>query len=460
MSTVFTELAPLLLRGGREDRRSQALPVIAFAVVTALTLTVVGGTEFFVGLGRDGTVDSSVAGTYVGLSGVALTILAVPLLSLCASAVRLSTRRRDTRLSSLRLIGAPRSLLVRLSVLEAGALAGLGVALGVLLHLALSPLFGLIPFVGGPIGAGAVLPSPGLGALTALALVGTAVAASALGLRAVAITPLGIRTREVPAGAHWLRLVVGGLVIGGLVLVSQQVLMARSELVAILMLVVVLGAGMAVLNLLGPVLLRVRALAALRRDASGERAVARLLAARTVLDDPKAAWRQVSGVALVSFTSVVVGTGLALLDTTSAPAPSDVAAPQDLLMVDIRTGVYLTIGLAFLTMAASMSVHAAAEAFDRRDLYVALDRLGTPRPVLESSRVRVLLQPLVTVCVFSAATGAALVLPLAGIAMLTAPVTLASVLGALVLGVLVVRLAVMATTPLLRQVLATTTPVV
>lgn len=455
----LVELAPLLLRGAREDRRSQLLPVIAFAVVTALTLTVVGGAGFFLRVDEVAGVDPSYAGSYAALAGIALVVLAVPLLSLSASAVRLSTRRRDTRLSSLRLLGAPRSLLVRLAVLEAWLLATVGVAVGVVGHLVLAPLFGLVPFVGGPIGAGAVVPPLSLGLVTVSVLVGTAVGASALGLRRVAITPLGIRTREQAAGAHWLRLAVGAVVVLGLVGVGQNLGGVRSELFAVVLVLLMLGLGMAVLNLLGPFLLRVRARLALRRGGTGQRGVARLLAARTVLDDPRSAWRQVSGVAMVSFVAVVVGTALALVDDAT-PGPGPVDPFQATFLADLRTGIYLTIGLAFSTMAASMSVHAAAEVFDRRELYLALDRLGTPRRVLESSRVRVVLQPLVTVCAVSAATGGLLVLPLAGLAMVTDPLTLLSVLGSLVAGVLVVRLAVGSTTPLLRQVLAGPTPVV
>lgn len=450
-------LAPLLLRGAPQDRRSQILPVIAFAVVSALTLTVAGGVEFFVQLGEQPRYEM-LASTYAGLAGIALVILVVPLLSLCRSAVQLSTRRRDTRLSSLRLLGAPTSLLVRLSVLEAVALATVGVALGVLGHLALSPLVGLVPFVGGPIGAGAVIPSFPVAAATVVTLVGAALVGAVLGLRRVAITPLGVRTREDAAGAHWLRGLVAvlavALLVGAMNLAPQQ----RSTLMAIAIVVGVLAAGLAVLDLLGPWLLRLLARLSLRRRSSGQRAVVRLLAARNVLDDPKAVWRQVSGAAMVSFTAVVVGTGLALLDLASAGGPQ--STDEAMLLADMRTGVLLTIALAFITLAASLTVHAAAEVFDRRALYVALERLGTPGATLEATRVRVVLRPLVTVCLVSAAAGAALVLPLVGVALLTNPLTLVTIAGTLVFGLVLVRASVGATTPLLRQVLAAPEPVV
>ena len=450
------ELAPLLLRGGPADRRSQVLPVVAFAVVTALTLTVAGGAEFFLHLDEE-LVDPSYKGMYAALACVALVILAVPLLSLSGSAVRLSTRRRDTRLSSLRLLGAPRRLLVRLSVLEAGALATTGVLLGVLGHLVLAPLVGRVSFVGGPIGTAAVVPSLPVALATVLALVSTAVVAAALGLQKVAITPLGVRTREVPASAHWVRALVTVGVIGGASVAGRLIGMAGSIVAVILTVVAMLGMGLAVINVVGPWLLSLLARRTVRRGGSGTQAVARLLAARTVLDDPRAVWRQVSGVAMVSFTSVVVGAGLALTDMAASGADN----PADLMLTtDMKTGVLLTIAIAFATLAASITVHAAAEVFDRRDLYVALDRLGTPRTTLERTRRHVVLQPLVTVCVVSAVAGAVVVFPLTGVALLVDPLTLLSVVGALVLGLLVVRLSVGATTPLLRQVLESPEPVV
>lgn len=452
----LAELAPLLLRGGPADRRSQLLPVLAFAVVTALTLTVAGGVEFFLRLDEAG-VDSSYQGLYAALACVALVVLAVPLLALSGSAVRLSTRRRDTRLSSLRLLGAPRRLLVGLSVLEAGALALAGVLLGVLGHLALAPAVGLVSFVGGPIGAAAVIPSLPVALLTVATLVGTAVAAAALGLQKVAITPLGVRTRELPAAAHWTRAVLTLAVVGAISLAGRSLGAVGSQLVATLVVVGMLGAGLAVLNVLGPWLLRLLAGRSVRRDGAGPGAVTRLLAARTVLDDPRAVWRQVSGVAMVSYISVIVGAGLAL---TSIAAAGDQTAADAMLTQDLRTGILLTIALAFVTLAASITVHAAAEVFDRRDLYVALDRLGTPRGQLERTRRQVVLRPLTTVCAVSALAGAVTVLPLTGVALVLDPLTLLAVVGALGLGLLLVRISVGATTPLLRQVLDSPEPVV
>lgn len=455
MSGSRTEILRLLLRGSREDRASQSLPVIAFAVVTALTLTVAGGAEFFFTLGDPpGMEDMGMAGMYAGMAGVAVSLLTIPLLALSTSAVRLSTRRRDTRLSSLRLLGAPGSLLRQVAVVEAALLAALGAAAGVLLHLLTAPLFGMLRFAGTTLGAGQIIPPLGIGLLVVTVIVGTATVAAVLGLQKVSITPLGVRTRQDAPPLRWLQAVAGLALLVGLYVVSQNLSQLRDELMIVVVTAGMFGMGLAVLGLIGPPVLAARARRAARR-ADGPRAAERLLAARTLLDDPRATWRMVSGVAMVSFVSVVVGVAASLAGDV------DVTRPEDAILVtDMRTGVLLTIGLSYLTLAAAVAVHAAAEVFDRRQLYVALDRLGMPRATIDRALSRAVLEPVVTVTVIGAAAGVLLTLPLAGMALLTGPATIGLVLGSLVLALVVVRGALATTRPVLRQVLAQTQPVV
>lgn len=441
----------LLLRGTPQDRLSQALPVLAFAVVTALTLTVAGGAEFFFTMdeapGMEGTSE-----LYSGMAGVAVALLTVPLLNLSASAVRLSTRRRDTRLSSLRLVGAPARLLHRLAVVEAAALAGLGAALGVVLHLALAPLFGMLHFAGTRLGAAQIVPPLPLALLVLVTVVGVATLAAVLGLRKVSITPLGVRTRESAPPLRGWQVLVGVVVVGALYMVGQQVVPELEDaLVTIVVVAGMFAMGLVVLGLIGPPVLAFRARRAVRR-ASGPRAAERLLAARTLLDDPRATWRMVSGVAMVSFVSVLVGVAAAMAASVSPTSPY--TNPADLVVAaDMQTGVLLTIGLSYLTLAAAVAVHAAAEVFDRRQLYVALDRLGMPRETIERSRGRAVLDPVVAVTAIGAGAAGLLTLPLAGMALLTDPATVAMVVGSLVAGVLAVRGAVRLTRPLVTQVL-------
>lgn len=101
-----------------------------------------------------------------------------------------------------------------------------------------------------------------------------------------------------------------------------------------------------------------------------------LLAARSVLDAPKAAWRQVSGVAMTSFVAVFAGLGIAFSD---AMAASDLTAQDRLLLEDLRAGILLTLVISFVTVAASVAVNQSADILDRRELYGNLDRMGMSR---------------------------------------------------------------------------------
>ena len=106
---------------------SQAiLPVLAFAASSALFLTVAGGVQALsTWLDHAANVDHELVNLmgiqklYMGLAWVAALVLIVPLFTLGASAARLSARRRDERLASLRLIGASTTLIVGLSVADA-----------------------------------------------------------------------------------------------------------------------------------------------------------------------------------------------------------------------------------------------------------------------------------------------------------------------------------------------------
>src|SRR5690606_2488690 len=128
---------------------------------------------------------------------------------------------------------------------------------------------------------------------------------------AVVVTPLGVRTRQRPGTAHWVRaLVAVGVLAVGIGLI--QGLNLFGELGGIIAVIAVLAgvfaAVLLALDAIGPWVVRLRA----RRQARKAQTVPRLLAARMVLEDPKAAWRQVSGVAMTSFVGVFGAVGLAM----------------------------------------------------------------------------------------------------------------------------------------------------
>src|SRR5690606_29591865 len=191
----------------------------------------------------------------------------------------------------------------------------------------------------GPLGAGnVVLGGPGMLAGVAGFVVLAAVSAL-VGLRRVVVSPLGVRTRQQAGSTSWLRAVGFVLAVCAGLVMGQTMRADQGTLVLAAGVVITFGLTMAVLNLVGPLVLRIQGRIQLSR-ASGPRSAERVLAARTVLDAPKGTWRQVGGVAMTSFAAVFAGVGLSFTELAGGTAMS---AEDRMLFEDIRTGVILTL---------------------------------------------------------------------------------------------------------------------
>ena len=436
---VPLRLAWMLARPTATGLSAVALPITAFALVTALLLTVVaGGLSFLRWQDETGQL-------YLALAAIATALLVVPLITLGGSAARLSARRRDERLATLRLLGAPAPTVAVMTVAESMMLAAVGALVGILGHLLLMPLVQLIPFRGEPLG-GSVWMGPATVALVATGVVVLAAVSAALGLRKIVISPLGVRTRQEAPKLHWLRAVVAVAVVSGVAMVMGTLGSAGDFAVVVVVLGVGFAGALGVLNLAGPWLIGVVA----RRQVRSAGTPERLLAARQVLDSPKDAWRQVSGVAMTSFVAVFGGTGAALM---SAAGPLE--GSERFLGDDVRTGVLVTIVASFLMVACSVGVTQSSLLLDRRDLYVSLDRLGMPVGTVNAARSRAVMVPLLVVSVGSALAAVVVVLPLAGLALIFAPLSVAVILGCLAGGVGLVVLGLRATRPVLAHILRT-----
>lgn len=425
------------------DRAGMALAVVAWAVVTALSLSVVGGALWFHDLGSPGSsrpnVEQMDQDAYSGLATLAVVLLLVPLISLGGAAARLAARRRDERLSSLSLLGADRTTLLGLTVAESTMLAAVGCVVGFGGYLALMPVFGLVPFVGGPIGAAALWPGVIPVLLTMAGMMLVAVISSFSGLRSIVITPLGVRTRENAPPAPWRALGIGLLLLLVVVVASRST--ENIEQVAVLVVIGGMFAGaLAVLNLIAPFVLRLLGRWQLRR-ASGPH---QLIAARTVLEDPKGLWRQIGGVAMTSLVAVVAGTGFAMV--------SDVDG-QDFVTQDTRTGVLLTVAISFVTVACSVGINQTASVLDRADLYRSLYRVGMGESVMNRARSRAVMPALLTVAFGAAGLGMLLVVPLAGVMLVTASQSMLVIGAVLTAGILAVYAALLSTRPVLRSAL-------
>ncbi|MEV1128993.1 FtsX-like permease family protein [Agromyces sp. NPDC049794] len=438
---MIGRVAWLLARPGTTGMAATALPVAAFTIVTALLLTVLGGAQTFWSWTDEWAV------TYQALAVIALVLLVVPLASLGGAAARLSARRRDDRLATLRLLGATPATVSALAVIESAVLAATGAVVGVALYVALVPALALIPFRGEALGVEGVL----LGWIPLVAVplgvVLLAVVSAVLGLRLVVISPLGVRTRQDAPKLHWLRAAVALVVVAlgaGLMAVLQ---VAASAIMILAMLALAFGGALAVQNLVGPWVIRLVAQA----QARSARTPAKLLAARTVLESPKAAWRQVSGVAMTSFMAVFAGSGIAVVSSMGEGVPD---RESELLLADIRTGILITVIGSFLMVACSVGVNQAAAILDRRDLHEALGKLGMPVSIADAARRRSVMSPLRVTAIGSALTAAVVMLPLTGITLIVAPVSLLVIAAVLAAGIGVVWLGLFATRPLLVRVAA------
>ncbi|BDZ38456.1 permease [Microbacterium suwonense] len=328
-------------------------------------------------------------------------------------------------------------------MLESTAIAAAGAIAGLAGYLALAPGLALIPFRGEALGFASVLLSP-LSILGVLAgVIALATASAVLGLRRVAISPLGVRTRTDVPKVHWTRALIAVLVIAGAVGMMQVFPGTAGLVITIAVVAALFAASLAVLNLIGPWVLKVHARAGLRRAERPER----LLAARFVLESPKSAWRQVSGIAMASFMAVFAGTGVALIDTA---AGADAEA-NSLLATDVRTGLIITLLGSFLMVAASVGVNQAASILDQRDLHRSLHSLGVPVATVDTARTRAVMSPLLFTAIGSALCAVALMLPLIGFALITAPASLITIAAVVAAGIALVWLSTRVTRPLLDR---------
>lgn len=432
----------MLLRPAPGSAATVVIPATAFAIVTALVLTVVGGAQSF------WAWDDEYAMIYRVLAAVALVLLVIPLASLGGAAARLSARRRDERLSTLRLLGATPASVGALTVIESTLIAAAGALAGVIGHLLLSPLVGLIPFRGAALGATAVLLPPVMIAAIAAGALLLAAVSAVLGLRRVVVSPLGVRMRAQASGAHWLRAVLAVLALAGTFVLAQLVPSLAATVSIAALLATLFGGALALLNLVGPWALKV----ASRRQAKTARTAVRLLAARTVLDDPKAAWRQVGGIAMASFMAVFAGTGVSVVNAGSA---SNLSSADTQLVIDLRTGLIITLVASFLMVGASVGITQASDVLDQRGLHRSLHHLGMPMETVDAARRRAIMSPLLVTALGSAVCAGIVVFPLLGISLIIAPLSLLTIAAVLASGILLVWLSTLATRPLLRPAFTT-----
>ncbi len=215
--------------------------------------------------------------------------------------------------------------------------------------------------------------------------------------------------------------------------------------VGLIVLVGLFGAALLVVNVVGTPLIAARGRGLARTTSSP----ARLIAGRELSAHAASAWRRVSGIAMIAFIAVVGGAGASLVMLAGDDGGT---GAQAVVFADMRTGVLVTLAIGFALLACSVGVTQAASVLEDRELIVGLDRLGMPERDLRRARALTVMVPLRWAAVGGALVGAALALPIVGLTVLVAPASLAVIAGTFVAGILLVRLSLVATRPLVTAI--------
>ena len=387
---------------------TSVLAIIAFAAATTIFLTVLGGVHGFMWrasadhtIGCAINLDACKPGTaeiwkqrianphsldqyataYVVLAFFACLLLIVPFVALAGSAARLAASRRDARLASLRLAGATTGQVIRLTALDAAGQALVGALIGIAGYCVLIPLIMLLHFQNQTFTFEQLWVGPIALIITLVGVTVLALISSLVTLRRVAITPLGVTSRVATTLPSGWRVVVFAviMVIAVLLFKNPMVLAQAGEVVMYGVIIGFMLLCFALVNLVGSWVVTARAKAKAKRPKDA----ATMIAMRRILDNPKRAWRNVSGIALAVFiagiTSICGFLG-------SAAVVGDTNDPSTVFIRDIGTGGILTLVFAAVLAAVSSGVMQAGSVYDQAGEYRMLVLEGTDVKTLNRAR--------------------------------------------------------------------------
>jgi hypothetical protein len=242
--------------------------------------------------------------------GVGALAVVFPMLVLISTATRLAADRREERFAALRLVGGTPADIRTVASVEAMLGAFLGAVLGTVIFLLVRPALAGTALVGTQYFESDLTPTVA-GYVAMLVGVPIAAAIAALvSLRRVQISPLGVSRRAAPKPPGYWR--IGALVIGlgvyayGLSKTTHKSIGAPAYPGLILTMIGLVIAGP---------LLTGWAAQLFGRTAGGSSA---LLATRRLADNPKSAFRAVSGLVLAVFLGTMVGALVPAVNATES----------------------------------------------------------------------------------------------------------------------------------------------
>jgi hypothetical protein len=253
------------------------------------------------------------------LAAGALALL-FPVLVFLATTTRLAAARREQRFAAMRLVGATPRQVSAIAAVEAVAAAAAGTGLGFLLFAVLRPALQHVAITGVPFAPGDLSLTAADVLAVAIGIPLAAAVAARLALRRVAVSPLGVSRRVTPPAPRPARLIplAAGL-IWLIILAAVGHPNGKAVVYADFAGFLLLMTG---LVLAGPWLTDAGARAMTRRANRPDV----LLAGRRLADNPRAAFRSISGLVLALFVATLAtGIVTTIIADNGAPAGGKIA---------------------------------------------------------------------------------------------------------------------------------------
>ncbi|QNE88675.1 ABC transporter permease [Corynebacterium incognita] len=434
------------------------LAVFSLTVASCIAFLVAGGTWMFYQRMKHPSPElpsfvfeypagaESFLSAWFALSLVACAFIVPALFSLVAQAAVLGASGRERRLAVLRLLGLSSGDVTRMTVLETGLQALIGIVLGLASSVLIAPAFTTLKFTDLPIKLEEILlPWWGYLAVSAVLLV-LALGAAFMGMQRVRVSPLGVAKKEMPKALKSWRLIlfvviaVGGYI--GLKTIELGAEVGSILGLAAFLFMVIMGLGMAV-----PFILQWFA-----RLAALFPGTAHFVACRRISTNPRQAWKRSSAIAFFGFL-----TGILVISPLGNDGLSEMFKQEPdaaLIFRDITTGALLTVIFGFAITCVSIFLGQASEVYESADLTRSLSLIGVKRRFHSLVAIIEILGPIFLVSIFGFAMGA-----LMGFAMLGAagdmnvPARLTATLALLGSGWALTALAILAAEPLRSSVL-------
>ena len=311
--------------------------LVAFVGYPRSTLVAMPGTITVEHLATTPDIQGT-TGLYREAFWTAAIVVLFPLLILVNTATRLAAARREERFAAMRLVGATGNQVNAVAAVESALSSVFGTLLGFAAFLVVRPALAQISFSGARFSEATVTPTAGgyLGMLVGVPVIATL--SSLWSLRRVRVSPLGVSRRvAAPPPRVWrvLPLLIGIPVfvvplLGDTHLKSQT--LKTSPTTPLLYVGTVLI--MAGLVLGGPWLTMqvARGLARFSRGASS------LLAARRLADNPKLAFRTVSGLVLAVFVGSLLASVVPVINAAQTSLGGNASSLTNVLRAPYSAG--------------------------------------------------------------------------------------------------------------------------